>query len=65
MQTVVGSEFLEMVVGILDVLLYRYKESLTMNVTLATDHRVVDGAVGAQWLKQFKDFLEKPHTMLL
>uniref|UniRef100_A0A9J2PW04 Acetyltransferase component of pyruvate dehydrogenase complex n=1 Tax=Ascaris lumbricoides TaxID=6252 RepID=A0A9J2PW04_ASCLU len=42
-----------------------YKESLTMNVTLATDHRVVDGAVGAQWLKQFKDFLEKPHTMLL
>ncbi|KAG8147630.1 putative Acetyltransferase component of pyruvate dehydrogenase complex protein, partial [Naja naja] len=29
------------------------------------DHRVVDGAVGAQWLAEFKKFLEKPATMLL
>lgn len=36
-----------------------------MQVTLSCDHRVVDGAVGAEWLKVFKGFLEKPHTMLL
>uniref|UniRef100_A0A1I7YAG7 Peripheral subunit-binding (PSBD) domain-containing protein n=1 Tax=Steinernema glaseri TaxID=37863 RepID=A0A1I7YAG7_9BILA len=36
-----------------------------MQVTLSCDHRVVDGAVGAVWLKHFKNFLEKPHTMLL
>ena len=42
-----------------------YKTVTTMNVTLSCDHRVVDGAVGAVWLKHFKEFLEKPHTMLL
>ncbi|XP_034281157.1 dihydrolipoyllysine-residue acetyltransferase component of pyruvate dehydrogenase complex, mitochondrial [Pantherophis guttatus] len=36
-----------------------------MSVTLSCDHRVVDGAVGAQWLAEFKRFLEKPSTMLL
>ncbi|XP_025896779.1 dihydrolipoyllysine-residue acetyltransferase component of pyruvate dehydrogenase complex, mitochondrial [Nothoprocta perdicaria] len=36
-----------------------------MSVTLSCDHRVVDGAVGAQWLVEFKNFLEKPVTMLL
>ncbi|XP_060107653.1 dihydrolipoyllysine-residue acetyltransferase component of pyruvate dehydrogenase complex, mitochondrial [Heteronotia binoei] len=36
-----------------------------MSVTLSCDHRVVDGAVGAQWLAEFKKFLEKPNTMLL
>jgi pyruvate dehydrogenase E2 component (dihydrolipoamide acetyltransferase) len=36
-----------------------------MSVTLSCDHRVVDGAVGAQWLQAFKGFLEKPSTMLL
>ncbi|XP_015746979.1 dihydrolipoyllysine-residue acetyltransferase component of pyruvate dehydrogenase complex, mitochondrial [Python bivittatus] len=36
-----------------------------MSVTLSCDHRVVDGAVGAQWLAEFKRFLEKPVTMLL
>ncbi|XP_072283357.1 dihydrolipoyllysine-residue acetyltransferase component of pyruvate dehydrogenase complex, mitochondrial [Pyxicephalus adspersus] len=36
-----------------------------MSVTLSCDHRVVDGAVGAQWLAEFKKFLEKPTTMLL
>ncbi|XP_010132738.1 PREDICTED: dihydrolipoyllysine-residue acetyltransferase component of pyruvate dehydrogenase complex, mitochondrial, partial [Buceros rhinoceros silvestris] len=36
-----------------------------MSVTLSCDHRVVDGAVGAQWLAEFKNFLEKPVTMLL
>jgi len=36
-----------------------------MTVTLSCDHRVVDGAVAAQWLKVFRSLLEKPFTMLL
>ncbi|XP_074832819.1 dihydrolipoyllysine-residue acetyltransferase component of pyruvate dehydrogenase complex, mitochondrial [Carettochelys insculpta] len=36
-----------------------------MSVTLSCDHRVVDGTVGAQWLAEFKKFIEKPTTMLL
>ncbi len=34
-------------------------------VTLSCDHRVVDGAVGAQWLAAFKGYAEEPLTMLL
>eukprot|EP00959_Pyramimonas_sp_CCMP1952_P052103 1088953-Pyramimonas_sp.AAC.1 len=29
------------------------------------DHRVVDGAVAAEWLAVFKKYLEDPMTMLL
>ncbi|PDH56566.1 MAG: pyruvate dehydrogenase complex dihydrolipoamide acetyltransferase [SAR116 cluster bacterium MED-G06] len=36
-----------------------------MTVTLSADHRVVDGAVGAEWLQAFKGFIEAPVTMLL
>ncbi|XP_043926608.1 dihydrolipoyllysine-residue acetyltransferase component of pyruvate dehydrogenase complex, mitochondrial-like, partial [Protopterus annectens] len=36
-----------------------------MQVTLSSDHRVVDGAVGAQWLSEFRKLLERPNTMLL
>ncbi|MGB1357644.1 MAG: 2-oxo acid dehydrogenase subunit E2, partial [Candidatus Puniceispirillaceae bacterium] len=36
-----------------------------MTVTLPADHRVVDGAVGAQWLQAFKGYIEAPVTMLL
>lgn len=36
-----------------------------LSVTLSCDHRVVDGAVGAQWLAAFKKYLEKPTTMML
>jgi pyruvate dehydrogenase E2 component (dihydrolipoamide acetyltransferase) len=35
-----------------------------MSVTLSVDHRVIDGALGAQWLEKFKTALEKPLTML-
>ncbi|RCN42204.1 hypothetical protein ANCCAN_11842 [Ancylostoma caninum] len=42
-----------------------YRSTKVMKVTLSCDHRVVDGAVGAVWLRHFKEFLEKPHTMLL
>lgn len=36
-----------------------------LQVTLSCDHRVVDGAVGAQWLQAFRAYLENPATMLL
>lgn len=36
-----------------------------MTVTLSCDHRVVDGALGAQLLSAFKGFIEEPVTMLL
>ncbi|GAV07362.1 hypothetical protein RvY_17201 [Ramazzottius varieornatus] len=42
-----------------------YRVASVMSVTLSCDHRVVDGAVGAQWLKHFKQLLEQPETMLL
>jgi pyruvate dehydrogenase E2 component (dihydrolipoamide acetyltransferase) len=36
-----------------------------MTVTLSCDHRVVDGALGAQVLKTFKEFIEHPITLLV
>jgi pyruvate dehydrogenase E2 component (dihydrolipoamide acetyltransferase) len=36
-----------------------------MTVTLSCDHRVVDGATGAQFLGDVKAFLEEPSLMLL
>lgn len=36
-----------------------------MVATLSCDHRVVDGAVGAQWLAAFKTIVENPISMLL
>jgi len=42
-----------------------YRQSTVLNVTLSCDHRVVDGAVGAQWLQEFKQFLENPGSMIL
>jgi pyruvate dehydrogenase E2 component (dihydrolipoamide acetyltransferase) len=36
----------------------------TMTVTLACDHRTVDGATGAQFLQTLRQFLENPVTML-
>jgi len=36
----------------------------TMKVTLACDHRTVDGATGAQFLQTLKQYLENPVTML-
>lgn len=42
-----------------------FKVVSTLNVTLSCDHRVVDGAVGAQWLQWFRKYMEKPINMLL
>ncbi len=36
-----------------------------MDVTLSVDHRVVDGAVGAQFLQAFKHYIESPALLLL
>ncbi|ALM07928.1 pyruvate dehydrogenase [Sediminicola sp. YIK13] len=36
----------------------------TMKVTLACDHRTVDGATGAQFMQTLRSFLENPVTML-
>lgn len=42
-----------------------FRQTSVLNVTLACDHRVIDGAVGAQWLQEFKQFLENPGSMIL
>ena len=36
-----------------------------MSCTLSVDHRVVDGAIGAQFMAAFKKLIEDPLTMLL
>lgn len=42
-----------------------FKETEVMKVTLSCDHRVVDGAVGARWLKAFKGYMENPLSFML
>jgi pyruvate dehydrogenase E2 component (dihydrolipoamide acetyltransferase) len=36
-----------------------------MTCTLSVDHRVVDGALGATWLRAFKRVVEDPLSLLL
>ena len=36
-----------------------------MTVTLSVDHRAVDGALGAEFLKAFRGYVEQPLTLLL
>ena len=36
-----------------------------LTATLSCDHRVVDGAVAAQWLSAYKSLVENPVSMLL
>lgn len=42
-----------------------WKVAPVMVATLSCDHRVIDGAVGASWLKSFKEYTENPLTLLL
>ncbi|KAI6044941.1 pyruvate dehydrogenase [Pisolithus marmoratus] len=42
-----------------------FKTVNIMKVTLSSDHRVVDGAVGARWMAAFKGYLENPLTFML
>ncbi len=36
-----------------------------MSVTLSTDHRAVDGALGAEFVAAFKEFIEKPLRLMM
>jgi pyruvate dehydrogenase E2 component (dihydrolipoamide acetyltransferase) len=36
-----------------------------MSVTLSTDHRAVDGALGAELISAFKELIENPVSMLV
>ncbi|WP_374763895.1 pyruvate dehydrogenase complex dihydrolipoamide acetyltransferase [Yunchengibacter salinarum] len=40
-------------------------QATVMSCTLSCDHRAVDGAVGAQFLQAFKQYVEDPISMLL
>ncbi|KAJ3075376.1 hypothetical protein HDU98_008330 [Podochytrium sp. JEL0797] len=42
-----------------------FRAQKMVTVTLSADHRVVDGAVGAQWLQAFKKYIENPVSMIL
>ena len=42
-----------------------FKVSTIVTATLSCDHRVVDGAVGAAWLAEFKTLVENPAKLLL
>ncbi|KAK9806151.1 hypothetical protein WJX72_003310 [[Myrmecia] bisecta] len=42
-----------------------FEEASVMSVTMSCDHRVVDGAMGAQWLQAFRGYIEDPVTMML
>ena len=37
-----------------------YRVANMMTVTLSSDHRVVDGAIAAEWGKNFKSYIENP-----
>ena len=36
-----------------------------MSATLSVDHRVVDGALGAEWLQAFKSIIQEPLNLML
>ena len=43
----------------------QFEEASIMSTTLSCDHRVVDGAMGAQWLQAFRGYIEDPVSMML
>ena len=57
----VGNIVKKPVVGPNDEIVVGHRQSLT----LSCDHRVVDGAVGAAYLKELRELLEKPAGLLL
>ncbi|CAG8451584.1 13187_t:CDS:2 [Acaulospora colombiana] len=42
-----------------------YRIANTMHVTLSCDHRIVDGALGAQWLSAWRSYMENPIKLIL
>jgi len=57
----VGNIVKKPVVGPNDTIVVGYRQS----ITLSCDHRVVDGAVGAAYLKELRELIEKPALLLL
>uniref|UniRef100_A0A0D3EZJ9 Acetyltransferase component of pyruvate dehydrogenase complex n=1 Tax=Oryza barthii TaxID=65489 RepID=A0A0D3EZJ9_9ORYZ len=43
----------------------QYEFGSFMSATMSCDHRVIDGAIGAEFLKAFKGYIENPNSMLL
>ncbi|MGQ3674343.1 2-oxo acid dehydrogenase subunit E2, partial [Xanthobacter sp. TB0139] len=41
------------------------KVATQMTVTMTCDHRVMDGALGAELLAAFKGYIENPMSMLV
>jgi len=57
----VGNIVKKPVVDANDAIVVGYRQS----ITLSCDHRVVDGAVGAAYLKELRELIEKPALLLL
>jgi pyruvate dehydrogenase E2 component (dihydrolipoamide acetyltransferase) len=57
----VGNIVKKPVVGANDAIVAGHRQS----ITLSCDHRVVDGAVGAAYLKELRELIEKPSLLLL
>jgi pyruvate dehydrogenase E2 component (dihydrolipoamide acetyltransferase) len=57
----VGNIVKKPVVGPNDTIVIGHRQS----ITLSCDHRVVDGAVGAAYLKELRELIEKPALLLL
>ncbi len=57
----VGNIVKKPVVGANDTIVAGHRQS----ITLSCDHRVVDGAVGAAYLKELRELIEKPALLLL
>ena len=57
----VGNIVKKPVVGANDSIVVGHRQS----ITLSCDHRVVDGAVGAAYLKELRELIEKPALLLL
>ncbi|KAF0909520.1 hypothetical protein E2562_037092 [Oryza meyeriana var. granulata] len=43
----------------------QYEFGSFMSATMSCDHRVIDGAIGAEFLKAFKGYIENPTSMFL
>lgn len=42
-----------------------FRKAMVMQATISADHRTVDGATAAKWMKAFKDSLENPLSFML
>jgi pyruvate dehydrogenase E2 component (dihydrolipoamide acetyltransferase) len=42
-----------------------WRKAMVMQATISADHRIIDGATAARWMKAFKDALENPLGFML